>query len=77
MEISDIDVHLDVSDIGCPQALIKTKLALNAMQIGQKLCVKAGDRKSVQDVLRVVAKKKYKLVKQVESDHLILLTIQK
>ena len=42
-------VELDTSGDNCPMPLLKAKRALNQMQVGQQLRVRATDRGSVRD----------------------------
>lgn len=47
-----VDQHLDARGLACPMPLLKTKLALNAMQSGQVLKVSATDAGSQRDFQR-------------------------
>lgn len=55
-------VELDAIGLDCPMPLLKAKRALNAMEAGQQLQVKATDKGSVRD-FRVFAQ---------QSGHLLL-----
>lgn len=45
----EADVELDLSGLQCPMPLLKAKLALNGMQVGQVLKVVATDPGSERD----------------------------
>jgi len=49
---AQVDEHLDARGLACPMPLLKTKLALNAMQSGQVLKVSATDTGSERDFQR-------------------------
>ncbi|UAW97502.1 sulfurtransferase TusA family protein [Halopseudomonas nanhaiensis] len=51
-ENAQVDDYLDARGLTCPMPLLKTKLALNAMQSGQVLKVSATDAGSQRDFQR-------------------------
>ncbi|MFT5760607.1 MAG: tRNA 2-thiouridine synthesizing protein A [Alteromonadaceae bacterium] len=48
--MSHFDTEIDTSGLNCPLPLLKTKKALSAMQVGQRLRVIATDRAAFIDI---------------------------
>ena len=61
----NLDQTLDVTGLACPLPLLKMKLALNGMTVGQCLYVKATDAGSWQDFHKFVEMTDHQLLEAV------------
>ncbi|RMF18071.1 MAG: sulfurtransferase TusA family protein [Gammaproteobacteria bacterium] len=57
---------LDVKGLQCPMPLLKTKLALNGMQAGDRLWVQTTDPGSLRDIPAFLALSTHQLIEQAE-----------
>ncbi len=62
------DRTLDASGLRCPMPLLKTKLELNSMTLGEELVVVATDTGSLRDIPAWLALSAHTLVSQSESN---------
>lgn len=58
----NFDVLLDVKELACPMPLLKAKLALKSMLVGQVLLVYASDSGSWRDIPAFLAKVSHELI---------------
>nr|WP_320109458.1 sulfurtransferase TusA family protein [Alkalimarinus alittae] len=65
----DADQVLDVTGLNCPMPLLKAKQALNIMDAGQTLLVKATDPGSVRDFKSFTDLSANQLLKSVENNN--------
>ena len=61
-------IEVDATGLVCPMPLLKAKRALNAMQLGQRLCVLATDQGSVRDFRVFAEQSGHLLLESTESD---------
>jgi tRNA 2-thiouridine synthesizing protein A len=71
------DVTLDNSGLACPIPIIKTKKAIDGMQVGQVLKMIATDPGSVSDVQAWVNKTGHELLKQEQEGNKYIFYIRK
>ncbi len=71
------DVTLDNSGLSCPMPIIKTKKAIDSMQIGQVLKMIATDPGSVSDVQAWVNKTGHELLKHEQDGDKYIFYIRK
>jgi len=71
------DVTLDNSGLACPMPIIKTKKAIDGMQVGQVLKMIATDPGSVSDVQAWVNKTGHELLKQEQEGNQYIFYIRK
>lgn len=62
------DDSLDAKGLNCPLPILKTKVQLNRMQVGQVLYVEATDPHSVVDFEAYCARTGHELVHKIEDD---------
>jgi tRNA 2-thiouridine synthesizing protein A len=71
------DQTLDASGLNCPMPILKTKKAINKMEIGQVLEVISTDVGSVKDLEAFCNQTGHKLLETVEDDGKYTFTIEK
>jgi len=71
------DVILDAREDRCPMPLLKTKMALNKMKVGESLCVTACDSGSLKDIPKYVGLVGYSLLSTSDNDNTYTFVIQK
>lgn len=71
------DQELDASGLQCPLPLLKTKLALKALAVGQILLVKTTDSASLDDIPRFIARSDCELVSKDQVEGVGILMIRK
>ncbi|MCB5161811.1 sulfurtransferase TusA family protein [Marinomonas algarum] len=74
---SQYDVILDAREDRCPMPLLKAKLALSKMSVGQRLCVTTCDAGSLKDIPKYVELVGYRLLSTYEEKGVYLFDIQK
>ncbi len=70
-------VELDATGLECPMPLLKAKRALNAMERGQRLCVRATDKGSVRDFQVFSEQSGHPLLSSKEVDGVYIYVLQK
>jgi tRNA 2-thiouridine synthesizing protein A len=70
-------VELDATGLECPMPLLKAKRALNAMERGQRLCVRATDKGSVRDFKVFSEQSGHLLLSSEEVDGIYIHLLQK
>lgn len=73
----EFDQTLDCSGLSCPMPILKTKKAIDAMQIGEVLQMIATDPGSVADMHAWTAKTGHKLLEHEEQNGTYTFYIQK
>ncbi|GGN34414.1 MULTISPECIES: sulfurtransferase TusA family protein [Marinomonas] len=73
----EYDVILDAREDRCPMPLLKTKMALSKMTIGQRLCVMASDSGSLKDIPQYVTLVGLSLLSVQEDNAVYTFVIQK
>lgn len=58
----DIQQHLDARGLQCPMPLLKTRLALNGLQPGERLQVLASDVGSWNDIPKYLQQSEHQLI---------------
>lgn len=71
------DLQLDTTDLICPLPVLKTKKAIDSMQPGQLLEVRAGDAAAKSDIIRLAQRLKLELIDLGDEQGAIRLTIRK
>ncbi|MGQ9801968.1 MAG: sulfurtransferase TusA family protein [Candidatus Saccharicenans sp.] len=71
------DVTLDNNGLACPMPIIKTKKAIDGMQVGQVLKMIATDPGSVSDVQAWVSKTGHELLKHEQEGEKFIFYIRK
>ena len=71
------EILVDARGLHCPMPLLKAKLALNSMAVGQVVKVLASDAGSKKDIPAFVAQSVHQLVEQTESDNSFVFLIKK
>jgi tRNA 2-thiouridine synthesizing protein A len=71
------DVVLDVTNVLCPMPVLRTKKAIDSMQAGQLLEVRAKDAEAKADIVQLVQRLKLELICISEEDNMISITIKK
>ncbi|NRD74197.1 sulfurtransferase TusA family protein [Shewanella sp. VB17] len=67
---------IDLTSFRCPQALVKVKLALKTLNVGETLCVSLSDSGSRHDVPRFLNKAGYVYSEIDNDEHILTLKIQ-
>lgn len=67
---------IDLTSFSCPQALVKVKLALKTLNVGEALCVSLSDTGSRQDVPRFLKKMGYVYSELSNDEDILTLKIQ-
>ena len=70
-------VELDATGLECPMPLLKAKRALNSMERGQQLCVRATDKGSVRDFQVFSEQSGHLLLSSKEVDGVYIYVMQK
>jgi tRNA 2-thiouridine synthesizing protein A len=71
------DQVLDACGLNCPLPILKTKKAINKMEIGQVLEVLSTDAGSVKDLEAFCNQTGHKLLEMIEDDSKYIFTIEK
>ena len=71
------DVILDAREDRCPMPLLKAKLLLNKMAIGERLCIQACDSGSLKDIPQYVDLVGFSLLSVSEETDVYTFLIQK
>ncbi|MCW4631702.1 MULTISPECIES: sulfurtransferase TusA family protein [Marinomonas] len=73
----EYDVILDAREDRCPMPLLKTKMALSRMAVGERLCVIATDSGSLKDIPQYVTLVGLSLLSMQEDNAVYTFVIQK
>lgn len=68
-DVEQYDVILDVREERCPMPLLKLKLALSKMELGEKVCVYATDEGSLRDIPHYLSLVGLPLLEQGQQDN--------
>lgn len=71
------DVILDAREDRCPMPLLKAKMALSKMAMGESLCVTTCDAGSLKDIPQYVALVGFSLLSKCEDNDVYTFVIQK
>lgn len=71
------DVLLDTRNLICPMPVLKTKKAIDSMQVGQLLEVSAKDASAKSDIVHLIQRLKLELIDISEQDGMIRITMRK
>ncbi|MHB8882207.1 MAG: sulfurtransferase TusA family protein [Thermodesulfovibrionales bacterium] len=71
------DIFLDVTGMNCPLPVLKTKKALEGLQSGQLLEVRATDRGSITDISALMTRAGHELLEMKDRGEIILFFIRK
>lgn len=74
---NEYSVLLDASGLDCPMPLLKTKLALHQLELGEVLKVIATDPGSGRDIPKYLARSQDALIKETQEDGLLCFWIEK
>jgi tRNA 2-thiouridine synthesizing protein A len=74
---NEYDVILDAREDRCPMPLLKAKMALSKMVIGERLCIMASDSGSLKDIPQYVSLVGFSLLLTCEDDDIYTFVIQK
>ncbi|SBS31871.1 Sulfurtransferase TusA [Marinomonas aquimarina] len=77
LNVQQYDVILDAKEDRCPMPLLKLKLALAKMAVGETICVYATDEGSLKDIPHFLALVGLPLVEQGEQDSIFHFVIRK
>ena len=70
-------VEVDAIGLVCPMPLLKAKRALNGMNPGQRLCVRATDQGSVRDFQVFAQQSGHQLLESTEADGVYIHILEK
>ncbi|TVS09545.1 MAG: sulfurtransferase TusA family protein [Gammaproteobacteria bacterium] len=76
-DVSAVDTELDATGLNCPMPLLKAKQALNRMQVGEVLRVKATDPGSERDFEVFARQSGHELLSATRDDHLFVYLLRK
>lgn len=71
------DVILDAREDRCPMPLLKAKMALSQMAVGERLCLTTCDAGSLKDIPQYVALVGFSLLSKSEDNDVYTFVIQK
>ncbi|MFB5610614.1 MAG: sulfurtransferase TusA family protein [Nitrosopumilaceae archaeon] len=69
--------NLDCTGLFCPEPVFRTKIAIEKLQTGDVLTVKADDPAAEDDISRWVSRNGHELVEMKKNDSVIEFTIKK
>lgn len=71
------DVYLDAKGLNCPMPVLKTKKALDSMQVGQTLYVETTDKGSKKDITAILNRTGNELLESGEDGNVFTFLIKK
>ncbi|MFB5645029.1 MAG: sulfurtransferase TusA family protein [Nitrosopumilaceae archaeon] len=75
--MSENITNLDCTGLFCPEPVFRTKIAIEKLQTGDVLTVKADDPAAEDDISRWVSRNGHELVEMKKNDSVIEFTIKK
>ncbi|MFQ5573107.1 MAG: sulfurtransferase TusA family protein [Nitrosopumilaceae archaeon] len=75
--MSENKTTLDCTGLFCPEPVFRTKIAIEKMQTGDVITVKADDPAAEDDISRWVSRNGHELVEMKKNDSVIEFTIKK
>ncbi|MFB5598168.1 MAG: sulfurtransferase TusA family protein [Nitrosopumilaceae archaeon] len=75
--MSENVTNLDCTGLFCPEPVFRTKIAIEKLQTGDVLTVKADDPAAEDDISRWVSRNGHELVEMKKNDSIIEFTIKK
>ncbi|HEU04766.1 MAG TPA: sulfurtransferase TusA family protein [Nitrosopumilus sp.] len=75
--MSENVTNLDCTGLFCPEPVFRTKIAIEKMQTGDVITVKADDPAAEDDISRWVSRTGHELIEMKKNDSVIEFTIKK